>query len=68
MFKWIKTKFTKIYCVRWINEDENTCQDIVRAKDIAEAWDIIKRKYGWRALYCISIVEIEPEEFNSERR
>ena len=68
MFKWVKIKSKKIYCVRWIDEDKNTCQDIVRAEDIAEAWDIIKRGYGWRALYCISIIEIADEDFNMKEK
>lgn len=53
----------KIYCVRWIDEDKDICQDIIRARDIARAWSIIKLEHGWRAVACLSITEIETEEF-----
>ncbi len=66
MFKLFKRKPKKIYCVRWKDEDKDICQDIVRAKDIAEAWATVKNEHGWRAIACLSITEIETEEFKGE--
>ena len=65
MFDLFKPK--KIYCVRWGWYDKWPNQEIIYARDVAQAWKKLKREHP-HAVYCFSITEIKPEEFNPERR
>lgn len=67
MFNLFKPK--KLYCVRfsWF-EDDAIKQEIVKAKDIVDAWEQIKRKHGTTANFCHSITEIKAEEFGGANR
>ena len=64
MFNLFKPK--KIYCVRWATSDTSysTYQDIVSAKDIAQAWNKVKSRVS-NADYCISITDRKSTRLNS---
>ena len=62
MFNLFRKK--KLYCVRfsWFEKDPIK-QEIVKAEDVVDAWEQIKRKHGFTANFCHSVIEIKSEEF-----
>ena len=63
-------KKKKIYCVSWKWDNNQVYalnQSIVRAHDIAGAWEALKKEHP-TADYCHSIIEIKPEEFQGVNR
>ena len=67
MFNLFRPK--KLYCVRfsWF-ENDFIKQELVRAKDVVDAWERIKRKHGTTANFCYSVTEVKPEEFQGVNR
>lgn len=65
MFNLFKPK--KVYCVRWAWSDGIPNQDIICARDVAQAWKKLKIDHPF-AIYCFSITEIKPEEFKGENQ
>lgn len=62
MFNWFKPK--KVYCVKYkYFAYGNLYQDIVTAVDVADAWNKVHKRTHGAADVCISITEIEPDEF-----
>jgi hypothetical protein len=61
MFNLFKPK--KVYCVKYMYTSVGcTYQEIVTAVDVAHAWDKVRRRH-WGAEVCLSITEIETDEF-----
>ena len=55
-------KRKKTYCIRWAWVTGTVYQEIVLAKDIAHAWQELKKEHP-SAVYCFSITEIKKDEF-----
>ena len=60
MFNLFKPK--KTYCMVYKDFYENRYRDIVRAKNIVDAWNKAKNRSIIRTDYCISITELEDDK------